>query len=496
MTSHNKAAVLSRRADRRLALMCAIAITAQTYQFWLAGHGILSYARAILPFASEAQSIIGALAEVGILLAALRAPRLLQPRPLLICTILCCATGATLLEIEPATPHAILLGLAARRAGLIFGFYLIGISLSKITNTRLVAASTSAAVILATCIATVAPAPAFRISVLLDALLTIVCIAPTWETAEQTIKDIASSPGVEVRALTNPRSFLLPNNQVFLLMFIFSVAVGFGSVLRMDSLAPLTSNLSIFMLIGSVTLFLLAPSRREDALFTTSILLVAAGFLAAPITGLGVGVANAFLYAGRLAFSVLAWAALSSLCARNPAGSMMVLACGEFANDTGALIGGGIGNLCNTLLVDQPQIAAVLTSCVVLFMLAYALTGLRTFSFAATIHAVEPAGPMPLPNSAEERRKPLDSACQRLSTQYGLTAREQEVLGLLARGHNGYHIRDELSLSYNTVKTHAKHVYAKLGVHSQQDVIDIVEREAALGNAANPAPQRARRSSA
>ena len=46
---------------------------------------------------------------------------------------------------------------------------------------------------------------------------------------------------------------------------------------------------------------------------------------------------------------------------------------------------------------------------------------------------------------------------------------------MLARGHNGYHIRDELALSYNTVKTHVKRIYRKLDVHSQQELIDLVE---------------------
>lgn len=51
-------------------------------------------------------------------------------------------------------------------------------------------------------------------------------------------------------------------------------------------------------------------------------------------------------------------------------------------------------------------------------------------------------------------------------------------MGMLARGHNGYHIRDELGLSYNTVKTHVQRIYRKLDVHSQQELIDLVEGEA------------------
>ena len=38
-----------------------------------------------------------------------------------------------------------------------------------------------------------------------------------------------------------------------------------------------------------------------------------------------------------------------------------------------------------------------------------------------------------------------------------------------------YKPQETLVVSYNTVKTHVSHVYAKLGVHSQQELIDVVE---------------------
>ncbi|MFQ9179387.1 MAG: response regulator transcription factor [Eggerthella lenta] len=65
-----------------------------------------------------------------------------------------------------------------------------------------------------------------------------------------------------------------------------------------------------------------------------------------------------------------------------------------------------------------------------------------------------------------------------MGTAAGLTDREQEIFEYLARRRNVRFIQDELTVSYNTVKTHVSHIYAKLDVHSHQELIDLVERQA------------------
>jgi HD-GYP domain-containing protein (c-di-GMP phosphodiesterase class II)/DNA-binding CsgD family transcriptional regulator len=49
----------------------------------------------------------------------------------------------------------------------------------------------------------------------------------------------------------------------------------------------------------------------------------------------------------------------------------------------------------------------------------------------------------------------------------GLTAREVEVLGLLARGMSSRQIADRLTVTPKTVANHAEHIYAKIGVSSR-----------------------------
>ena len=54
-----------------------------------------------------------------------------------------------------------------------------------------------------------------------------------------------------------------------------------------------------------------------------------------------------------------------------------------------------------------------------------------------------------------------------------LTDRESEILLLLARGRSSTYIGEALYLSPNTVRGHIKNIYAKLGVHSKQEIIDL-----------------------
>ncbi|WP_294381170.1 helix-turn-helix transcriptional regulator [uncultured Senegalimassilia sp.] len=79
--------------------------------------------------------------------------------------------------------------------------------------------------------------------------------------------------------------------------------------------------------------------------------------------------------------------------------------------------------------------------------------------------------------SSSQNPQPVDSIGQRvalLAREHKLTPRETEVFGLLAHGRSIPYVRDALIISRDTAATHAKHIYAKLDVHSRQELIDLV----------------------
>ena len=89
--------------------------------------------------------------------------------------------------------------------------------------------------------------------------------------------------------------------------------------------------------------------------------------------------------------------------------------------------------------------------------------------FVAALSLLALFTPAPAPDATDNLFSPDE-----LAARGGLTPRETEVFDLLARGRSVPYVRDALVISRETAATHAKHVYAKLGVHSRQELIDLV----------------------
>lgn len=76
------------------------------------------------------------------------------------------------------------------------------------------------------------------------------------------------------------------------------------------------------------------------------------------------------------------------------------------------------------------------------------------------------------PSSSFDR---LPYTCHLIAVEYDLTRREEEILQLLVRGRTASRIAETLCITTATTRTHLRNIYAKLGVHSQQDILDMYE---------------------
>lgn len=74
------------------------------------------------------------------------------------------------------------------------------------------------------------------------------------------------------------------------------------------------------------------------------------------------------------------------------------------------------------------------------------------------------------PNSID----PISSKSQLVREAFRLSAREAEVMELIARGNSVARIAEMLVVSENTIRTHSKRIYAKLDIHKRQELIDLI----------------------
>ncbi|MDO4442861.1 MAG: LuxR C-terminal-related transcriptional regulator [Slackia sp.] len=98
-------------------------------------------------------------------------------------------------------------------------------------------------------------------------------------------------------------------------------------------------------------------------------------------------------------------------------------------------------------------------------------------SASDTAHEEESAAPHDAirNGSAGEDPDSFDATCRALALRCGLTGRETEVLGHLARGRTNTRIAEDLCISPATVRGHIRHIYTKLDVHDRQELIDLFQ---------------------
>ncbi len=79
-------------------------------------------------------------------------------------------------------------------------------------------------------------------------------------------------------------------------------------------------------------------------------------------------------------------------------------------------------------------------------------------------------------NRSESSQERLLRICGEAARRFGLTPREKDILTLLVQGKTARDIEGDLLLTQNTVKTHIRHIYTKLDVHSKTELVETFEK--------------------
>lgn len=166
-------------------------------------------------------------------------------------------------------------------------------------------------------------------------------------------------------------------------------------------------------------------------------------------------------------YGILAWVLICGACHQYPATSVRVFQFVRAGWTFGPLVGMLIGRfVVNRTPFELAQVfpCAVLGAALVM-MAAMAFTE-HDLAFAVNL----------LPT---DRKRRFSDKCLAVAARCGLSERETEIMTLFAKGRNLAYIQDQLCLSKSTVSTHRQHIYQKLGVHSAQEMIDLIQGEKA-----------------
>lgn len=99
----------------------------------------------------------------------------------------------------------------------------------------------------------------------------------------------------------------------------------------------------------------------------------------------------------------------------------------------------------------------------------------QSFGVGGRRPGVDLALSAPLGETERRREESLSELCESLGETYLLSERERDVLELLIRGNSVAKMADVLFLSQNTVKSHCRSLYRKMGVHSRQQIVDMLD---------------------
>ncbi len=110
----------------------------------------------------------------------------------------------------------------------------------------------------------------------------------------------------------------------------------------------------------------------------------------------------------------------------------------------------------------------------------YVLKGASSEELLMAIRAVHEGGVYLPPMLARHLAREYIQHHPPADEQDPLTPREREILTLIAQGYTNQEIAAKLHLSLNTVKTHRRHIYEKLNLHSRAALIEYALRRGLL----------------
>jgi DNA-binding CsgD family transcriptional regulator len=254
------------------------------------------------------------------------------------------------------------------------------------------------------------------------------------------------------------------------LVFYFSLSLTDGPSLY----GPLgIIGISSIALLASLFFF---DQYSASLLYRLSLPLMVAGLLLQAWLNTGSVVATLLTNASNIGFELFILITLSEICFKYRIDGIWMFGIMELASSASGVVGWWAGEVFTASYSIGSQTANVVVALIIVGMIGAAVLFFNDRLVSRTF------GTEPLSSSNSESGmavmfyyEDLVWRCTRIARRFGLTHREQEVLELLAQGMSIARIEESLYISNSTVKTHIRHIYEKMAVHSRDEARKIVE---------------------
>lgn len=291
-------------------------------------------------------------------------------------------------------------------------------------------------------------------------------------------------PGEKTRPAGSPVRYPIPWKLVAL-MALAGFASGFAGSLLVEQDGIGAVHRIVATVLFGVLLLLLFVARKGAVdvrvLARITLPLAIASLILIPLAGQTAGALVSFLIKlSYVSFALFVLLMLANVVYRHEIPSARVFASARAASELAMFAGivlrrwmrasGALDNQTMLWLITLVGLVVV-TGCVLLWHSE------RSVSSDWGTAGVDPTSGTRVPNERER----LLERCARVAQDAHLTAREEEVLALLASGAASSTIEQTLFLSHNTFKTHVRHIYAKLGVHTRTEAVELVEKSSSSG---------------
>lgn len=245
-----------------------------------------------------------------------------------------------------------------------------------------------------------------------------------------------------------------------------SINMGATSYASIEGLGWLVGTCIVVVI--SLVLLTMKTERMARNCYHTIMIMLILGIVLLPSATLHGGI---FARAGQVinsaaysCFSMLTWVVMISFAARHSNATIHIIAYARAGWATGPLVGMLLGrfvlhvlglNIDNALLVMALGIGAILIGIGFVF----------TETDLARCMDILPL----------QRKRHFWDKCLRVAKDNALSDRETEVMVLLAKGNNLTYVQEKLFISKSTASTHRQHIYRKLNIHSQQELLDLIQ---------------------